>query len=95
VWAARSYWIGNLESLGCTPIFRKHLIRGEHATLPPSRALTEAKEGVSDTRVIVDASDYRERDDREQGHGHDVPGAFFEEVGREATGQDDDDGDGI
>ncbi len=45
--------------------------------------------------MIVDASDYRERDDREQGHGHDVPGAFFEEVGREATGQDDDDGDGI
>jgi len=46
----RPYWIGDLMPLGCTPISLKHLIQGEHATLPPSRALTEAEESVSDTK---------------------------------------------
>ncbi len=49
-WAARPYWIGDLEPLGCTPMSLEHLIQGEHATLPPFRALTEAEESVSDTK---------------------------------------------
>jgi hypothetical protein len=36
-----------------------------------------------------------ERDDGEQGHGHDVLGALLGEVGGKAACQDDDDGDGV